>query len=87
MNATIALMGNPNSGKSTLFNLLTGSRQHVGNYPGITVEKHEGVLRLGDTDVAVVGPPVAQAEQISLEIRKRLARERMHQVFAQVREQ
>lgn len=57
MNATIALMGNPNSGKSTLFNLLTGSRQHVGNYPGITVEKHEGVLRLGDTDVAVVDLP------------------------------
>ena len=39
---TVALAGNPNSGKTTLFNNLTGSRQHVGNYPGITVEQKEG---------------------------------------------
>lgn len=39
---TIALAGNPNSGKTTVFNCLTGSRQHVGNYPGVTVEKKEG---------------------------------------------
>ncbi|MCX7821283.1 MAG: 50S ribosome-binding GTPase, partial [Brevinematales bacterium] len=38
----IALVGNPNSGKTTLFNLLTGSRQHVGNWAGVTVEKKEG---------------------------------------------
>lgn len=42
--ATIALAGNPNAGKTTLFNSLTGSRQHVGNYPGITVEKKEGYV-------------------------------------------
>jgi ferrous iron transport protein B len=36
---TVALAGNPNSGKTTLFNALTGARQHVGNYPGVTVEK------------------------------------------------
>ena len=43
MNETIiALAGNPNSGKTTLFNAITGSRQHVGNYPGVTVEKKEG---------------------------------------------
>ncbi|MEN8142898.1 MAG: ferrous iron transport protein B [Thermodesulfobacteriota bacterium] len=41
----IALAGNPNAGKTTLFNRLTGSRQHVGNYPGVTVEKKEGVYR------------------------------------------
>ncbi|MFH1020994.1 MAG: ferrous iron transport protein B [Pseudomonadota bacterium] len=39
---TIALAGNPNAGKTTLFNTLTGARQHVGNYPGVTVEKKEG---------------------------------------------
>ena len=39
---TIALMGNPNSGKTTLFNALTGSNQHVGNWPGVTVERKEG---------------------------------------------
>jgi len=38
----VALVGNPNSGKSSLFNLITGSHQHVGNYPGVTVEKKEG---------------------------------------------
>ena len=42
MQVTVALAGNPNSGKTTLFNELTGSRQHVGNYPGVTVEKKEG---------------------------------------------
>ncbi len=42
MKPTIALSGNPNSGKTTLFNQLTGARQHVGNYPGVTVEKKEG---------------------------------------------
>jgi ferrous iron transport protein B len=42
MAPTVALAGNPNSGKTTLFNELTGSRQHVGNYPGVTVAKKEG---------------------------------------------
>jgi len=41
---TVALAGNPNSGKTTIFNALTGSRQHVGNYPGVTVEKKQGRL-------------------------------------------
>src|SRR5471030_501924 len=41
-----ALVGNPNCGKTTLFNALTGLRQKVGNYPGITVERKEGSLRL-----------------------------------------
>ena len=42
MSTTVALAGNPNSGKTTLFNTLTGARQHVGNYPGVTVERKEG---------------------------------------------
>lgn len=57
MNATIALMGNPNSGKTTLFNSLTGARQHVGNYPGITVEKREGKLEVHDLEMTVVDLP------------------------------
>ena len=42
---TVALAGNPNAGKTTLFNRLTGARQRVGNYPGVTVEKKQGVCR------------------------------------------
>ena len=41
----IALAGNPNCGKTTVFNNLTGARQHVGNYPGVTVERKEGHKR------------------------------------------
>ncbi len=44
----VALVGNPNSGKSALFNALTGARQKVGNYPGVTVERHAGRVTLGD---------------------------------------
>ena len=54
---TVALAGNPNSGKTTLFNNLTGSRQHVGNYPGVTVEKKEGVCRHQGWRLEVVDLP------------------------------
>ena len=53
----IALVGNPNCGKTTLFNALTGMRQKVGNYPGITVERKEGVLRLPCGDVTLIDLP------------------------------
>ena len=56
-NLVVALAGNPNSGKTTLFNQLTGSRQHVGNYPGVTVEKKEGTCRHGGEEVLVVDLP------------------------------
>ena len=45
MSVKIALAGNPNCGKTTLFNILTGSNQYVGNWPGVTVEKKEGMLK------------------------------------------
>ncbi|NQU04785.1 MAG: ferrous iron transport protein B [Calditrichaeota bacterium] len=54
---TIALTGNPNCGKTTIFNNLTGDRQHVGNYPGVTVEKKEGFLDYNGTEVKVVDLP------------------------------
>ncbi len=54
---TIALAGNPNVGKSTIFNALTSSRQHVGNWPGKTVEKKAGLLRLGGREITVVDLP------------------------------
>ena len=54
---TIALAGNPNCGKTTIFNDLTGARQHVGNYPGVTVEKKEGNLKYKGYEIKVVDIP------------------------------
>ncbi|NTW11286.1 MAG: ferrous iron transporter B, partial [Chlorobiaceae bacterium] len=53
----VALAGNPNCGKSSLFNLLTGSHQKVGNFPGVTVEKHEGYLDYNGYRITVVDLP------------------------------
>jgi ferrous iron transport protein B len=71
----IALVGNPNTGKSTLFNRLTGARQKVGNYPGVTVEKKIGTLELGETSSTLIDlpgtyslAPTSQDEQIVLDL-------------------
>lgn len=53
----VALAGNPNSGKTTVFNSLTGARQHVGNWPGVTVEKKEGQFSVGGKVIHVVDLP------------------------------
>ena len=54
---TVALAGNPNAGKTTLFNHLTGARQHVGNYPGVTVEQKEGCCLHRQRGLRVVDLP------------------------------
>lgn len=55
--STFALVGNPNSGKTTLFNALTGTNQHVGNWPGVTVEKKEGTVKFKDKSFKVIDLP------------------------------
>jgi len=54
---TVALAGNPNSGKTTVFNALTGSHHHVGNYPGVTVERRSGHMTVGGTAAEVLDLP------------------------------
>lgn len=53
----IALAGNPNCGKTSMFNILTKARQHVGNWPGVTVEKKEGILKVGKEEHIVIDLP------------------------------
>ena len=54
---TLAIIGNPNSGKTTLFNRLTGSNQHVGNWPGVTVDRKTGTIHHKDKQVALTDLP------------------------------
>ncbi len=67
MNIRIALAGNPNSGKTTLFNALTGSNQFVGNWPGVTVEKKEGKLKNHDSVTIVDLPGIYSLSSYSQE--------------------
>ncbi len=57
IDASIAVVGNPNSGKSTLFNRLTGLKQRIGNYPGVTVERHTGTMKVDDVSIELVDLP------------------------------
>ena len=79
MSIKIALAGNPNCGKTTLFNLLTGSNQFVGNWPGVTVEKKEGKLKNRDDVIIVDLPGIYSLSPYTLEevvARKFLVNER-----------
>lgn len=67
MNVRIALAGNPNCGKTTLFNALTGSNQFVGNWPGVTVEKKEGKLKKHDGVVITDLPGIYSLSPYTLE--------------------
>jgi len=78
---TIGVVGNPNCGKTTLFNALTGARQRVGNWPGVTVERKTGTYRFGDTDYQVIDLPGTYSldvtgEDISLD--EKIARDFVH---------
>ena len=69
---TVGVVGNPNCGKTTLFNVLTGARQHVGNWPGVTVEKKTGEFRFENYTIELVDLPgtyslEAADDQISLD--------------------
>ncbi|SJM91721.1 Fe(2+) transporter permease subunit FeoB [Crenothrix polyspora] len=69
---TIGVVGNPNCGKTTLFNVLTGSKQHVGNWPGVTVEKKTGEYRYANQTITLVDLPgtyslEAADDQVSLD--------------------
>ncbi|MCB1691384.1 MAG: 50S ribosome-binding GTPase, partial [Pseudomonadales bacterium] len=73
---TIALIGNPNSGKTTLFNDLTGAHQKVGNWPGVTVEKKTGTFRLGAESVEIVDlPGIYSLEQDYMGLDEKVARD------------
>ena len=72
IHSTIGVVGNPNCGKTTLFNTLTGSKQHVGNWPGVTVEKKTGDYTYADKNIRVVDLPgtyslEAADDQVSLD--------------------
>jgi ferrous iron transport protein B len=75
---TVGVVGNPNCGKTTLFNALTGSRQHVGNWPGVTVEKKTGDYQFSGKHIAVVDLPGTyslEADDDSVSLDEKVARD------------
>jgi ferrous iron transport protein B len=76
----LALIGNPNCGKTTLFNVLTGANQKVGNWPGVTVEKKSGSFRLEDHEIELVDlPGIYSLEQASQGIDEKIAQNYLKQ--------
>ncbi|MBL4573449.1 MAG: 50S ribosome-binding GTPase, partial [Gammaproteobacteria bacterium] len=76
----IALIGNPNCGKTTLFNLLTGANQKVGNWPGVTIEKKFGHFKLEDESVELVDlPGIYSLEQGYSGIDEKIAQDYLEQ--------
>lgn len=72
----IALIGNPNSGKTTLFNLLTGAKQRTGNWPGVTVERKEGEFNITDKNYQIVDlPGVYSIDDKDLSVDEQIARD------------
>lgn len=63
---TLALVGNPNCGKTTIFNALTGGKHRIGNWPGVTVEKKEGVLRMAEPGFFLAEPFIGQGEVLDM---------------------
>ena len=75
---TVGVVGNPNCGKTTLFNALTGSRQHVGNWPGVTVEKKSGEYQFKSKRIAVVDLPGTyslEADDDNISLDEKVARD------------
>jgi len=76
----LALIGNPNCGKTTLFNVLTGANQKVGNWPGVTVEKKFGTLRIEDHEIELVDlPGIYSLEQASQGVDEKIAQNYLRQ--------
>jgi len=76
----LALIGNPNCGKTTLFNVLTGANQKVGNWPGVTVEKKFGTLRIEDYEIELVDlPGIYSLEQASQGVDEKIAQNYLRQ--------
>ncbi|MBK1722583.1 Fe(2+) transporter permease subunit FeoB [Thiocystis violacea] len=78
---TIGVVGNPNCGKTTLFNALTGSRQRVGNWPGVTVERKTGRYRFADLDFTLIDLPGTYSLDVSdasVSLDERIARDFVH---------
>lgn len=74
MSVSVALAGQPNCGKSTIFNMLTGARQHIANYPGVTVDKKTGSFRHDGTEVKVIDLPGTYS-LTSFSLEERVARD------------